>query len=345
MNTFCDQWKQLLWLGFGTTITLVLLSWVLRDIHWVGVGHSLQRADWGWLMVGWCAYLISYGVRAHRWGMLLEEQGFRSSFQQRLTATFVGFGANSVLPASLGEFIRAGLLNQSAGVPLEASLGSILAERMLDIGVVLLLWVVPLSLQWVPTLSGFNTTLIVMLCCLLFALWSLCLLGAKNPEGTVRRLEPILSGLTPSKLQRRLRNGLLNFLTGLTVLGKPRRCLALLMVTLTAWLLNGVTYWTGLVAFNELAPGFWGALFIQSGAALAIAIPSTPGYIGPFEASLQVLLGLYRMPSEVILSYTLVLRFLMYVTIPMISIVLIFKLGLNFSQLAQPSIKNSKSAK
>jgi glycosyltransferase 2 family protein len=102
-----------------------------------------------------------------------------------------------------------------------------------------------------------------------------------------------------------------------------------------------VTYWSGLLAFNEQAPGFWGALFIQSGAALAIAIPSTPGYIGSFEASIRVLLELYNIPTEVILSYALALRFLMYVTIPIISIVLIFKLGLHFSFLTKPTFRSS----
>jgi hypothetical protein len=71
-----------------------------------------------------------------------------------------------------------------------------------------------------------------------------------------------------------------------------------------------------------------GALFIQSGTALAITIPSTPGYLGPFEASLQVLLGLYHVPTTIILGYAITLRFLMYVTIPIIAVVLAFRLSL-----------------
>jgi glycosyltransferase 2 family protein len=85
-----------------------------------------------------------------------------------------------------------------------------------------------------------------------------------------------------------------------------------------------------LLAFEEYRPGFMGALFIQSGAALAIAIPSTPGYIGPFEASLQVLLKLYEIPAATILSYAIALRVVMYITVPIIAIVLVFRLGLRF---------------
>jgi Lysylphosphatidylglycerol synthase TM region len=60
----------------------------------------------------------------------------------------------------------------------------------------------------------------------------------------------------------------------------------------------------------------------------AIAIPSTPGYIGPFEASLQVLLKLYDIPSATILSYAIALRVVMFVTVPMIAMVLGWRLGL-----------------
>jgi glycosyltransferase 2 family protein len=60
----------------------------------------------------------------------------------------------------------------------------------------------------------------------------------------------------------------------------------------------------------------------------AIAVPSTLGYLGPFEASLQVLLKLYDIPPATILSYAIALRVLMFVTIPMIAMVLGWRLGL-----------------
>jgi glycosyltransferase 2 family protein len=327
-----SKWKRWLALALGTTITLLLLAWVVRDISWAAVGHSLGRSHWGWFGVGLATYLLSYGVRARRWGTLLGHQGFKSTFGTRLAALFIGFGSNSILPAYFGPALRTGLLNRKAGVPIELGLGSIFAERMLDLGIVLLFLVLPLSLRAVPSLSGLNASFILLLSIGLLGVWILCLVGARNPKHTIQRLAPILGLIQHPKLKTRLQTGLLHFLGGLTALSQPRSLSQLLLESLCVWLLNGVTYWTGLLAFAEYRPGFMGALFIQSGVALAIAIPSTPGYIGPFEASLQVLLGLYQIPPAIILSYAIAMRVVMYVTIPIIAIVLGFRLGL-LSQL------------
>lgn len=322
------KWQRWFALALGTAITLGLLAWVVRDISWVEVGRSLGRSHWGWFGAGWAAYLLSYGARAWRWGTILKDRGFESAFQTRLAALFIGFGSNSILPAYFGPILRSGILNRSAGIPIELALGSIFAERMLDLGIVLLFLVLPLSLQVVPSLSSLNASIVMLLCFGLLCLWVLCLVGANDPKRTILNLDFIFRLIRRPKLKTRLQTGLLHFLSGLTALSQPRQLSRLLLESLGVWLLNGVTYWTGLLAFDAYRPGFIGALFIQSGTALAIAIPSTPGYLGPFEASLQVLLKLYGIPPATILSYAIALRVLMFVTIPIIAMVLGWRLGL-----------------
>jgi glycosyltransferase 2 family protein len=326
------KWKRWLALAFGSAITILLLAWVVKDVSWAAVGQRLGRSHWGWFGVGWVAYMLCYCVRARRWGTILEHQGFESSFGTRLAALLIGFGSNSILPAYFGPALRTGILNRRAGIPIELALGSMFAERMLDLGIVLLFLVLPLSLKAVPSLSTFNASAVLLLSFGLLCFWGLCIVGAKDPQRTILRLEPIFRLIHRPKLKTRIQTGLRHFLGGLTALSQPRQLLRLLLESLCAWLLNGVTYWTGLLAFEVYQPGFIGALFIQSGSALAIAIPSTPGYIGPFEASLQVLLGLYQIPSAIVVSYAIAMRVVMYVTIPIIAIVLGFRLGL-LSQL------------
>lgn len=328
MGQLSRQAKQLLSLGVGTAVTIALLAWVLQDMRWADVGRSLGRSHWGWLALGWATYVISYGVRSQRWGTLLSEQGYTSTWKQRLTALFIGFGANSVLPASLGEGVRAGMLHRTANVPIEASIGSIVAERMLDVGIVIVLLVLPLSTGAVPAISTFNYAWIAGGCFGLLLLWGACIVGARHPQHTVARLAPLWRMIKRPRLAERIQTGLLHFLQGLRALSLPRYWPLLLLQTFCAWGLNGLTYWMGLLAFEIDAPGLVGALFIQSGAALAIALPSTPGYIGPFEASLRLLLGLYHISPATILSYVIAMRILMYVTIPVIALILAVGLGI-----------------
>ncbi len=316
-------WQMWLSLSLGTTLTLILVHWSFRDIHWPVVWQQMLRAQWRWLLLGWLAYLGCYGVRAQRWGTLLNTQTQAGSYFQRLTALLIGYGANSLLPAYFGEMIRCGLLRRTARVPFEASLGSIFAERMLDLGVVLLLLGLPLSLRQVPHTGLISTSTMAGLSFGLLGLWGGCVWAAGQPQRTVRGVGTLLKYLGLSRWQRRVQPRLHHFLAGLTALGQPRRFMLLFGQTLLAWLLNGLTYWSTFAALQSFNPGVVDALFIQSGTALAIAVPSTPGYIGPFEASLRVLLAPYPIPTDTVVSYALLLRFLMYVTIPFLAIALL----------------------
>ncbi|MGB8702435.1 MAG: lysylphosphatidylglycerol synthase transmembrane domain-containing protein [Thermosynechococcaceae cyanobacterium] len=336
--------KQWVSLALGTAVTVVLLAWVLQGVSWGAVWQTLGRSHGEWFAVGWVAYLGCIGMRAWRWGNILQAQGYRSTFRTRLTANFIGFGTSSVLPSYLGELIRASVLYRKSGVPLEATLGSIVAERMLDILAVLFFLGLPLALHVVPAFPELNTVAVVGLWLLLMIGWVLCIGASRDPKSTAQRVIWILNRLKLSRFCAGAQTSMVHFLQGLGALGRPQRCFILFLETLGAWLLNGVTYWTGLMAFQEHGPGFLGALFIQSGSALAIALPSTPGYIGPFEASLRVLLGLYRIPADVVLSYALALRLIMYVTIPIIAGLLILRLGLEhkFTGIINPQKTPSK---
>jgi glycosyltransferase 2 family protein len=318
-----SPWQSWVSLGIGVSISLMLLAWILQGVRWSEVWLSLQQAHWGWLVLGWLCYLLSYGVRARRWGQLLKPWGQTGTFAQRCVAIFIGFGANCVLPAHLGDFLRADLLHRQGKVSPAASIGSVVAERILDVGIVLIFLLLPIALNQLPPVLQLKWMVLIYLAIGLLVLWLLCLLAVNQQQWGLLALQRCMAFLhVPLPLQRRAQNLGKGFLGGLSALADPRRCLQLLAASAVVWLLNGVTYWAALVAFNITQPGFWGALFIQSGTALAIALPSTPGYLGPFEAGIKATLGLYDIPLATLLSYAIALRVQMYITIPAIATVL-----------------------
>jgi uncharacterized membrane protein YbhN (UPF0104 family) len=128
----------------------------------LGKGGGKFRAIALKLVWGGLSYLLSNGARAQRWDTILAHQGVKSAFGILLAALFIGFGSNSILPAYFGPILRTGILNRREGIPIELALGSIFAERMLDLGVVLLFLVLPLSLRAVPSLSSLNASLVLL---------------------------------------------------------------------------------------------------------------------------------------------------------------------------------------
>ena len=324
--------KQLGYLALGTTVTIVLLAWSFHDISWPTVWQALSQAHWGWLGLGWLAYLLCYGLRAKRCQTLMSAVGQPGRFQTYLAAVFIGFGASCVLPSYLGELIRAAIPARLEKVSFEAVFGSIVAERILDLGIVFLFLLLPIWAGLLP--EGARPDLpIGWLGGAILLIWLLLLLAASLPASLVRMAAALCRLFRLGKFEAQMTASLTRFLKGLGALRQPQRCAVALLETAAIWGLNAVTYWTGLQAFGLVEPGFAGALFTQSVAAFAIALPTTPGYVGSFEAGIRFSLGLYGIPVDLILAYAIALRLVMFVTIPIMALVVAARLGLSRTEL------------
>lgn len=338
------QWSKLrrwLYLALATAVTVILLSWVLRDASLPLVWQILQQAKLQWIVVAWLAYLAVFWVRAWRWGTLLSARHPPGRFRSRLHAALIGFGASSILPGHAGEFIRSALLYRFDRVPVAASIGTIVVERLLDIGVVFLLLLLPLVWggQSLP-IDRFN---LMWIGGIILLVWGLLLISASLPTRIAAQTGRICCWLGLGRFQQRIVHSVHQLLSGLDGLRQPQRTLFALLQTLGSWGLNAITYWASLKALGIESPGIWGAIFTQSATAFAIVLPSSPGYIGPFEAGIHYALGLYNVSAEQSIACALLLRFLMYVTIPIIAVLLMLSLGMTKADLSLQPLQQETS--
>lgn len=326
--------QRWVYVAIATALTVLLLHWSFRDLDWPAVLTHLRGAHWGWLAFGLGAYLFSYGLRAWRWGLLLGDRA--GSLRTRTAALFVGYAGNSFLPFSAGEIVRAGLLHRQAGVPFQPALGSIVAERLLDVWVVFLLLLVGINQMLRQT--GQMIALPLGGMALVMGLASAGLwLAARYPAAIAKRLGNTASRLlAPVGLKSwgvSLESLLLGLLQGLSAFRQPRRFAAVFALSLVTWLVNGLIYWATLRSLQISGPGLSGALLAQSLTAFAMVLPSTPGYVGPFEAAIRVALDWFGVSGDLTLAYALMLRFLMYLVTPMIGVAIALRLGLSRADL------------
>ena len=336
--------NQLISLGVGTAFTIILLSWAFRDISLVSVLQNLQQARIEWLLLAWLAYFATYGVRASRWGVLLDAIGPSGKWRSRFSATLIGFGASSILPGHAGEFLRPILLNRFDGVPKVAAFGSIFVERLLDVGIVFVLLLIPYWLGVLPDHPAMSNLGLEFIGAIIVAAWVLLLIGASAPNALARGVGTIVRLVGLGKFEAKIVGIISRFLVGLGALRSPKHTLMALLQTVVIWLLNGITYWAALVSFGIVTPGFLGALFVQSSTALAIALPSTPGYIGPFEAGIRGSLDIFGIPGELSIACAVALRLIMYGTIPLIAGTLALNIGLSWADIKTSQKAESKSS-
>ena len=121
-----------------------LLWFVFKDIDLKAMFAAIGQANLLWVGVYAVILLVAHWVRGLRWGMLLEPvAGHRPTPADTMLSVMTNYFANLLVPR-MGEVTRCGTMNRLEGVPVNVSLGTVVAERIFD--VVMLVVVIGLTL-------------------------------------------------------------------------------------------------------------------------------------------------------------------------------------------------------
>ncbi|WP_296143519.1 lysylphosphatidylglycerol synthase transmembrane domain-containing protein [uncultured Flavobacterium sp.] len=96
-----------------------------------------RNADYTYIAIAMFFGLISHGARAYRWKYMLEHMGYTSPFKNNFMAVWVAYFMNMTIPRS-GEVSRALVLKKYEDIPFDKAFGSIIAERVVDLILLLL---------------------------------------------------------------------------------------------------------------------------------------------------------------------------------------------------------------
>jgi uncharacterized membrane protein YbhN (UPF0104 family) len=118
-------------------ISVVLLTLILRQVHWGEVSAALRQMHPAWLVLAWALFLLGIAVRAVRWQVLLDALGVRRPLRELTAWYFVGSFFNVILPTGFGgDAVRVVELAQDTSRP-GAVLNSVLVDRYMGIMVLL----------------------------------------------------------------------------------------------------------------------------------------------------------------------------------------------------------------
>ena len=296
-------WRPLL----GVAISVIFLVIAFRGQDLGQVRDALRRVDYWYLVPALLLYGGGVAVRAVRWSILLRPAATVSA-RQVLPIIVIGYTANNVLPLRTGELIRSFVLGQKFGVRKTTALATIAVERLFDgFTMIAFILVATVFVSFTAALQHLALIAFVVFAGLLIGLFLLTLGGSFRD-----RLLQLVLGPLPIRIADRVEAMAESFLSGLGVL-RSRRDLALVAGTsLLAWALEAGMYWTIARGFGgNLADvmSFGAALMTTGVANLATLIPSSPGYVGPFEtATVLVVNGALGVPRTIALSYAIVVH-------------------------------------
>lgn len=135
-----DAWKTLI----GVLIGAVFLYLTLKDTQLSVIADNLKASDPLWILVSGIVLFFVFLFRALRWNVMLENIGHKIKDTHILYYTLMGYLVNSFTP-KFGEVLRCTALAKDADIPVPASLGSVIMERVYDV-LVLIIGLIVLSI-------------------------------------------------------------------------------------------------------------------------------------------------------------------------------------------------------
>ena len=276
----------------GIGISVVLIAWVLRDVDPAAVWAEVQGARWSLLFAAVIVTTSGFLLRALRWKLLLHPLHPNTSLGHRFGAVNIGFAANNLLPARVGEFARAWAIARLEPVTVSGALGSLVVERFLDGVAIFTFLMVALLHPSFPaeaTVGGYPIALLVRSVVVLLAAVLAVVLTLVLFPRVILRLMRRLTTVLPERLGNFLLEALESFVGGLQALQRPTLLVGALAWSFLFWGWNAVSFLLAMHAFG-IEAGFVTALFVQSIIALGVAVPSAPGFFGTFHAAAVVAL-------------------------------------------------------
>jgi glycosyltransferase 2 family protein len=325
------------WKGLaGVILSVVLLWYAFRGIHLGEVFTQIRGADP--FLLGLSSVLVTapFGLRALRWGPILRPIYPGSRFRSRYASTCIGFMANNLLPARVGEFARAYSLTRLEPIRLSASFGSLVVERMFDAIMVIGLLLIALAWPGFPDAGDRGYANVAAILAVLLALgFALLLFLVSRPERATRILERVAARVLPERIRRRVVDALIAFLMGAAIIRDWRLVLQALAWSLAVWLTAGFATWVAFRAFHIDAP-FIAAVFLQSIIALAVSLPSAPGFFGLFEAAARVgLVDVWGVEASQAMAFALGFHLAGYFPVTFIGLYYVWRLDFSWRDVEQ----------
>jgi len=215
---------------------------------------------------------------------MLEPLGFKPKFTNSVLAVLIGYLVNLALPRA-GEVSRAFVLTNYEDIPFEKGFGTIVAERIADLIMMLCIIIITLFVQfdfiYELVTKNFNPTKIsIVFAFLMIGSFILFSFVKKATSGFLLKIKTFVAGLVE----------------GVASIFKMKRKRSFIFHTLFIWTMYIAMFWATIPAIEGLDVPLGGILigFIAGG----FSIAATNGGIGLYPIAVAGALALFDVPTE-----------------------------------------------
>jgi uncharacterized protein (TIRG00374 family) len=313
----------------GVIVSGGFLFLALRDIDWKAFTDVFGQVRWWPLTLCVVFTMLGHFSRSIRWKFMLNPVK-RIGIGSLWSATAIAFMFNNLLPARLGEFVRAYAIGRSENISKSAAFATIVYERVIDVfTLIVLLWFCLFKVDgpdWLTRSAVILVVFNVALLALLFVMF-------RYRQGFTRVLEKCCRPL-PRRISEKLVWWTESFVEGLGVLSDKSALLPIVLLSVPVWGFATLGIYYCLLAINMQLP-FIASVVLIVVISLGSMIPSAPAYLGTMQYACIVGLTIYSVDKSQALAYSTLYHATQFFPITLAGLYYALRSGISFSDVAK----------
>ncbi len=316
-------------LFIGIAVSGLFLFLALRDIEWTEFGAVFSAVKYWPLTLCVVFTMLGHFSRSIRWKFMLNNVK-PIGIANLWSATAIAFMFNNVLPARLGEFVRAYAIGKTEGISKSAAFATIVYERVVDVfTLIILLWFCLLKVDGPEWLRRSGIFLVVFNVALLLVLFLLFRYREKSTNIVRRLCRPLPAGLG-DKVVRLVDS----FSAGLGVLSDKSALLPVVLLSIPVWGFATLGVYCCLIAINMQLP-FIASVVLIVLISLGSMIPSAPAYLGTMQYACIVGLSIYSIDKSQALAWSTLYHATQFFPITLAGIYYAWRSSIRFSDVSR----------
>lgn len=263
----------------GLGISTVALVVVLVTMDLPAAARVIAQADAGFIAAGLAFLVAQVALRAARWRILLPRRadGGRVPMRVAVPALLAGYLGNVVLPARLGEPLRAAIVSRSQRLDFAESFGATIVERVVDTATLAIIaFLAALALGVSASVLGLTGAAATAGLLIIGMLVTIGLTGVST--AVARRVD----AWTGSARVAALTDRIVALARGVDRGRSPRRLVMAATISCACWAMEAAVLWLVAQAIG-ISLSVPQAVLIAAMTVLVTAIPAAPGYVGTYE--------------------------------------------------------------
>ena len=300
-------------------ISCFFLYLAARNLDFVKAGRVFCHINYLYFFIGFLATVIAFIIRVIRWQVMLSPTK-KIGFNRVSSSFLIGLTVNNILPARIGELVRAYVLGEKEKVSKSLIFATIILERILDTLSVFAFLAYLLFISPIPE-NIKMTGLFIFGACFLILIFLFLLKTHK--AWTIKKVEKVSFKL--SKIVE-------NFSEGLSVLNSKRRVLLLAFYSILSWFISGLSIHFLLISIGIFLP-LHIAYFVLIMTVIGVMIPAAPGYIGTFHYFCILALQIAGQDKALAASFSILLYLIGFLPTTLAGIACLFFEGLSLSKI------------